>query len=68
MGRLHKHPDPVVELLLQDLERGGVDPGVIEQFARRAVERRDATNAPAARMPRICPAAPASDVGAPGSI
>ena len=68
MGRQHKHPDPLVKLLLQDLERDGVNPGVIEQFARRAVERRDARDGPAARMPRLCPATPAFDLEAPGSI
>jgi hypothetical protein len=39
MGRLHRHPETEMERLLQELEMQGVDTDVIEQFARRAVER-----------------------------
>lgn len=41
MKRLHKHPDPDVEGMLQKLEQEGVDPEVIDRFARQAVARQE---------------------------
>ena len=38
--RRSTHPDPIVEHLLQELERQGVDGTVIEAFAHRAAKRR----------------------------
>ena len=41
MKRLHKHPDPAVEEMLQKLEHEGVDPKVIDRFVREALERQE---------------------------
>ena len=37
--RFHKHPDPDVERILQELAKQGGDLNLIEEFARRAAEQ-----------------------------
>ena len=39
MKRFHKHPDPDVERILQELAKQGGDLNLIDDFARRASER-----------------------------
>ena len=39
MKRFHKHPDPDVERILDELAKQGGDLNLIDDFARRASER-----------------------------
>ena len=58
MSRQHRHPDIAVERLLQELEREGVDPAVIDSFAFQAVIRRNRGEAVSSDRPLEAEGAP----------